>query len=135
MSDLTVGSGLTPLVVRPTAISLMRFSAVTWNPHRIHFDQAYAATEGYPGPLVQGHLHGAWLLTAVRRWAEDRGRVEKFSWQNRHLAVPGDVLTITGQVTEVDGDGVVVELVETNQDGIVCAPGRALVRLTDTEEA
>lgn len=135
MSDVTVGMELPVLEVRPTPISLMRFSAVTWNPHRIHYDQAYAASEGYPGVLVHGHLHGAWLLTAVRRWAADRGRVEQFSWQNRHFAVPGDVLTITGQVSEIDGDLVVLELTETNQDGALCAPARAVVRMTTHTEA
>ncbi|MEE3852986.1 MaoC/PaaZ C-terminal domain-containing protein [Gordonia sp. LSe1-13] len=129
MSDLTVGTEITPLVVRPTPISLFRFSAVTWNPHRIHFDEAYAATEGYPGVLVQGHLHGAWLLSAVRRWIGDRGRIEQFAWQNRHFATPGDTLTITGQIVSVDGDLVEVELSETNQDGVVCAPARATFRV------
>lgn len=133
MSRITIGTKLPPLEVRPTSISLMRFSSVTWNPHRIHYDQAYAATEGYPGVLVHGHLHGAWLLTAVRRWSEGRGRVEQFSWQNRHFAVPGDVLTITGQITDFDRDRVVVELAETNQNGVVCAPARAVVQLTDME--
>lgn len=130
MSPLTVGATIAELEVRPSTISLMRFSAVTWNPHRIHYDEAYAATEGYPGVLVHGHLHGAWLLACVRSWAADRGRVEEFSWQNRHFAVPGDVLTITGEVSEVDGDRVVIALTETNADGRVCAPGRAVVRLS-----
>ena len=46
MSPLTVGATIAELEVRPSTISLMRFSAVTWNPHRIHYDEAYAATEG-----------------------------------------------------------------------------------------
>lgn len=134
MSTVTVGTTLPPVEVRPTSISLMRFSAVTWNPHRIHYDESYAATEGYPGVLVHGHLHGAWLLACVRSWARELGRVEAFSWQNRHFAVPGDVLTITGKVVEVDADRVVVELVETNAEGRICAPGRAVVRLNSSQE-
>ena len=128
MSTFAVGEAVDPLVVEPTAISVFRFSAVTWNPHRIHYDEAYAATEGYPGVLVQGHLHGAWLLTAVKRWLGDRGRVERFSWQNRHFAVPGDALVITGDVVSVERDLVHVDLVETNQNGVVCAPAKALIR-------
>lgn len=130
MTAAVPGAAVSPLTVNPTAISLFRFSAVTWNPHRIHYDRAYAATEGYPDVLVHSHLHGSWLLAAVRRWIGDRGRVEEFSWQNRHLAVPGDQLTITGEVTSVEGDLVTCELRETNQDGVVCAPGRAVIRLT-----
>lgn len=134
MKSVKLGTMLPVLEIRPTAVSLMRFSSVTWNPHRIHYDESYAATEGYPGVLVHGHLHGAWLLTAVRGWAVGCGRVERFSWQNRHYAVPGDTLTITGEVTAVDGDLVTVELVEKNQDGVVCAPGRAVVRMSVPEE-
>ncbi len=129
-----VGTTLPVLVVRPSEISLFRFSAVTWNPHRIHYDAPYAAIEGYPGPLVQGHLHGCWLLSSLRAWLGEAGRVESFSWQNRHYAVPGDVLTLTGRVVAADGDRRVLELEETNQDGTVCAPARAVVRLTGPDE-
>jgi hydroxyacyl-ACP dehydratase HTD2-like protein with hotdog domain len=122
------------LVVRPTEITLFRYSAVTWNPHRIHYDRDYAAAEGYPNVLVQGHLHGAWLLTAVNQWLGDRGRVVRFSWQNRNFAVPGDVLTISGEVVEVDGRAITINLRETNQDGAVCAPGQAVVELAEALE-
>lgn len=37
-------------------IILFRFSAATWNSHRIHYDRGYAESEGYPGLLVQGPL-------------------------------------------------------------------------------
>ncbi|MDQ6523931.1 acyl dehydratase [Nocardioides sp. LHD-245] len=133
MTFAPVGTELPVLEVRPSEISLFRFSAVTWNPHRIHYDLPYAATEGYPGVLVHGHLHGCWLLATVRRWLGGAGRVERFSWQNRHFAVPGDVLTVTGRVVEADRWTRTVELQETNQDGVVCAPGRAVVRLTEEE--
>ncbi|MGR6520336.1 acyl dehydratase (plasmid) [Rhodococcus erythropolis] len=131
---IAVGAEIPPLEVRPTAVTLFRFSAVTWNPHRIHYDESYAATEEYPGVLVHGHLHGAWLLAMVRRWLGERGRLEHFSWQNRHFSTPGDTLTITGRVGAIAGDLVTVELTETNQDGVVCAPGTALVRLNWPQE-
>ena len=67
--DVKTGTALTPLVKRPTTIQLFRFSAVTWNAHRIHFDKPYAATEGYPDVLVQAHLHGSFLYQAVADWA------------------------------------------------------------------
>lgn len=128
-----VGTTLPELEVRPTEITLFRFSSVTWNPHRIHYDAPYAGSEGYPGVLVHGHLHGCWLLAAVRRWLGQDGRVESFSWTNRHYAVPGDVLTVSGRVVAAEGDRRTLELEETNQHGTVCAPARAVVRLTSQE--
>ena len=35
---------------------LFRFSALTYNAHRIHYDREYARGEGYPGLLTHGPL-------------------------------------------------------------------------------
>ena len=118
-----------PLVFEPTTLQLFRFSAATWNPHLIHYDREYAQTEGYPDVLVQSHLHGCFLVEVVRRWADGRGQLRRFNWRNRHYAKPGDVLTCTGRIVEVDGDLVKLELEERNQDDRVCATGSATVAL------
>lgn len=45
------------LTLSPDAVLLMRFSALTFNAHRIHYDQHYArAQEGYPERIVHGPL-------------------------------------------------------------------------------
>lgn len=43
-------------------VLLFRFSAFTFNGHRIHYDLAYAREEGYPGLLVHGPLQAALML-------------------------------------------------------------------------
>jgi 3-methylfumaryl-CoA hydratase len=48
-------------------VLLFRFSALTYNAHRIHYDQAYAAAEGYPGLVVHGPLQALLMGEAVRR--------------------------------------------------------------------
>lgn len=46
---------------------LFRFSALTFNAHRIHYDRPYAtAEEGYPGLVVHGPLTAMLLLRLVR---------------------------------------------------------------------
>ena len=46
---------------------LFRFSAITDNPHRIHYDQPYAtAVEGYPALVVNGSIPGMFLLELFR---------------------------------------------------------------------
>lgn len=124
-----VGELIGPVQWRPTTIQLFRFSAVTWNPHRIHFDQPYAAEEGYPGPLVQSHLHGCFLAHTVLQWARPGSTLMQFRWENRHFAVPGDVLTCSGRVIVVEGTVVTCEMQETNEEGKLCAPAWATVRL------
>jgi hydroxyacyl-ACP dehydratase HTD2-like protein with hotdog domain len=129
--DVAVGDLLGELVVTPTEVTLFRFSAVTWNPHRIHYDAPYAATEGYPGVLVQAHLHGSWLARLVVEWAGPQARLRRFGWRNRHYAVAGDELHCAGVVVGVAGRLVECRLEETNQRGETCAPGWATVELPD----
>lgn len=131
--DVAPGASITPLVRRPTTVQLFRFSAATWNAHRIHYDVEHARAEGYPGVLVQSHLHGCFLLQAVLDWAGPHARLRRFGWQNRCFAVPGDVLTCSGTVTAAEPDGAVglvsCELEERNQAGELCAPGWATIEL------
>lgn len=50
--------------IEPTPTLLFRYSAVTFNGHRIHYDRAYAIdVEGYPGLVVNGPLQATLLLT------------------------------------------------------------------------
>ena len=47
---------------------LFRFSALTFNAHRIHFDLPYASdVEKYPGLIVHGPLQAMLLMEAARR--------------------------------------------------------------------
>ena len=52
----------------PTAVDLFRFSAVTFNSHRIHYDQAYARDEElYPDLVVHGPFTAVKLATLAAR--------------------------------------------------------------------
>lgn len=54
--------------IDPTAALLFRFSALTYNAHRIHYDRDYATgVEGYPGLVVHGPLLATLLVDHVRR--------------------------------------------------------------------
>ena len=49
-------------------VRLFRFSALTFNAHRIHFDLPYAMdVEKYPGLIVHGPLQAMLLMEAARR--------------------------------------------------------------------
>lgn len=55
--------------VAPDEVMLFRYSALTFNAHRIHYDRDYAtAVEGYPGLVVQGPLVATLLLDLVNRY-------------------------------------------------------------------
>jgi 3-methylfumaryl-CoA hydratase len=66
--------------VTPDARLLFRFSALTFNAHRIHYDRPYAeAEEGYPGLVVHGPLTAMLLCNLVR--ANTDRRVSAFSFR------------------------------------------------------
>jgi 3-methylfumaryl-CoA hydratase len=69
----------------PTPVELFRFSAVTFNAHRIHYDQDYVtAEEGYPSLVVHGPLQAMRLCHFARRVA---GRpMTRFSFRGERPA-------------------------------------------------
>ena len=65
---LSPGEPLPDVVMVPTALQLFRYSAVTWNAHRIHYDRKYVTeVEGYPGLIVHGPLIATLLMDLLRR--------------------------------------------------------------------
>jgi 3-methylfumaryl-CoA hydratase len=55
-------------MLQPDPRLLFRFSALTFNAHRIHYDRPYAVeVEGYPGLVVHGPLTAVLLLQLVRQ--------------------------------------------------------------------
>ena len=56
--------------IHPDPLLLFRYSAVTFNGHRIHYDHPYATrVEGYPGLVVHGPLVATLLVDLLRREA------------------------------------------------------------------
>jgi 3-methylfumaryl-CoA hydratase len=54
-------------VVEVDPVLLFRYSALTYNAHRIHYDRDYARSEGYPGLLVHGPLQALLMAELARR--------------------------------------------------------------------
>ena len=53
--------------VHADVVSLFRFSALTFHPHRIHYDRPYAmGTEGYPGLVIHGPYSQQCLMDFAR---------------------------------------------------------------------
>ncbi len=50
---------------------LFRFSALTYNAHRIHYDLGWAAHEGYEGPVIHGPLQALMMSEHLRRQGID----------------------------------------------------------------
>jgi 3-methylfumaryl-CoA hydratase len=58
--------------IDPGPVLLFRYSALTFNSHRIHYDRSYVTSvEGYPGLVVHGPLIATLLLDLLRRERPD----------------------------------------------------------------
>ncbi len=106
--------------VTPDPVMLFRYSALTFNGHRIHYDQPYVTqVERYPGLIVHGPLLATLLLDLVRL-NQDRP-VAGFSFQAR--APIFDLNPF--RVVATPGDGDEVDLKAEGPDGTLCMQASA----------
>lgn len=67
----------------PDAVMLFRYSALTYNAHRIHYDLPYTKdVESYPGLVVQGPMTATLLLSAFMRYTGKRASTFRFRGQS-----------------------------------------------------
>ena len=67
--------------IDPDDVLLFRYSAVTFNAHRIHYDRRYCTeVEHYPGLVVHGPLLATLLLDLLRRQLPE-ARVRRFAFR------------------------------------------------------
>jgi len=101
-------------VLTPDPVLLFRYSAVTFNAHRIHHDQDYVTNvEGYPGLIVHGPLTATLLMQLVNEKV-GAGRVQSFSFRAKRPLYVDRPLTLHGNPT-----GRRVDLWVTDADGYI----------------
>ena len=90
---------MVPLITDPTL--LFRYSALTFNGHRIHYDQPYATeVEGYEGLVVHGPVQATLLLNLA---AERKGTLpRRFSYRGQAPLICG--VSARAEVRGLDGD-------------------------------
>ncbi|MET0457891.1 MAG: acyl-CoA dehydrogenase [Ilumatobacteraceae bacterium] len=106
-------------VVEPDTRLMFRYSAVTFNTHRIHYDLPYARdVEGYPALVFQGPLSA--LLIAAGA-AADAGRpLSSFAFRATAPLFAGLPFTITGRLDSTEGTAGAAGTAEiTRNDGAV----------------
>jgi 3-methylfumaryl-CoA hydratase len=80
----------------PDDVLLFRYSALTFNGHRIHYDRRYVTeVEGYPGLVVHGPLIATLLLDLLRRHT-DRA-VRRFEFKAVRPTFDGRPMRVSGR--------------------------------------
>jgi 3-methylfumaryl-CoA hydratase len=96
----------------PDDVLLFRYSALTFNGHRIHYDRRYVTeVEGYPGLVVHGPLIATLLLDLLQR-EQPGARVLDFRFKALRPSFDGRPLRLNGQ-----RDGRSVRLWAQDHDG------------------
>lgn len=82
---------------RPDEVALFRYSALTFNSHRIHYDRPYATeVEGYPGLVVHGPLSATYIVDAFLR-EHPGAELTSFEFSARAPLFAGELLHIVGR--------------------------------------
>ncbi|MFZ9082423.1 MAG: FAS1-like dehydratase domain-containing protein, partial [Burkholderiaceae bacterium] len=84
----------------PDSVLLFRYSALTFNGHRIHYDRQYATEqEGYPGLIVHGPLV-ATLLAELLRKQKPKARWLSFRFKALAPMIDNQVLRLYGRAID-----------------------------------
>lgn len=103
-------------------VTLFRYSAVTFNAHRIHYDHPYATKqEGYPGLVVHGPFSQQCLLDLLRDNTPGQ-RIASFSMRARAPLFETAPFTVQGRPTQ-NGNG--AELWAAGPEGTIAMQAEA----------
>jgi len=106
--------------VTPDPTLLFRFSALTFNGHRIHYDLPYATeVEGYEGLVVHGPLQAVWMLNLAVH-ASNRP-VRRFAYRGLSPLICGAPVSIEAR----DAGGGLELRVRRETDGVATMAARA----------
>jgi 3-methylfumaryl-CoA hydratase len=108
--------------IRPDPVLLFRYSALTYNSHRIHYDHPYVTkVEGYPGLVVHGPLLATLLLDLLVQ-AVPRASVTHFEFRAVRPVFDVAPFFVCGQPA---ADGTSAQLWIAGSDGFLCMDATA----------
>jgi 3-methylfumaryl-CoA hydratase len=110
--------------IPPDPVLLFRYSALTFNGHRIHYDRRYATEiEGYPGLVVHGPLIATLLLDLLRRQVPD-AQVGRFAFRAIKPTFDLEAFRVCGARGE---DGKTIRLWAEHIDGALAMEATAIL--------
>jgi len=108
--------------IHPDDVLLFRYSALTFNGHRIHYDRRYATeVEGYPGLVVHGPLIATLLMDLLRR-NQPSANVTRFSFRAVSPLFDTSPFVVCGRP-----DGSKFQLWAKNETGNLAMTAEALI--------
>ncbi|MGJ8629326.1 MAG: FAS1-like dehydratase domain-containing protein [Sulfitobacter sp.] len=110
--------------IDPDPVLLFRYSALTFNGHRIHYDQPFCVgSEGYKGLVVHGPLLATLLLDLLRRETPE-AIVRSFEFRAMSTVFDNETFSVHGAAEQ---DGKTFHLWARRQDGALAMDAKATI--------
>ncbi len=111
--------------IKADEVLLFRYSALTFNGHRIHYDRSYVTqVEGYPGLIVHGPLIATLLVDLVRRELP-KAHISAFEFKAVRPIFDIHPFSVNGRVVEHDHGQRSVQLWATDHEGYLAMQATA----------
>jgi len=127
---IAVGTEIPRLVERVTIVQTVMYCGITWDFARQHYDTEMARSLGFPGPVVDPQMYGAFLARMLMDWMTIKAMLKRLTVRYAAPAYLGDVLTYTGIVVKKYEDRgqryIDCNLVVENQNGEQIVKGSAV---------
>lgn len=110
--------------IDPDPVLLFRYSALTFNGHRIHYDQPFCVnSEGYKGLVVHGPLLATLLLDLLRRQRPE-ATIRSFDFRAVSTVFSNESFSVHGAT---DDDNKTFSLWVRRQDGVLAMQAKATI--------
>lgn len=110
--------------ITPDPVLLFRYSALTFNGHRIHYDRSYVTNvEGYPGLVVHGPLIATLLLDLIQR-NMPTATVKSFVFKAVRPTFDLNSFRVNGRIEQ---DGQTVSLWANDHEGFLTMKAQAAI--------
>jgi len=93
--DIQSGMAITPLPKVATTQMLVKWAAASGDFNPLHYEDAFAVSQGVGKPIVHGQLKRSWLIQMITDWMGNQGSLKKFSCQFRAMDYPRPMKTMT----------------------------------------
>ena len=93
--DIEVDSEVTPLAKVATSIMLVKWAGASGDFNPLHYDNAFADSQGVGSPIVHGALKRQWLIQLMTDWMGEEGTLKKFSCRYRAMDYPRNMKSLT----------------------------------------
>jgi acyl dehydratase len=98
--EIAIGDTAEPWSVGPVDVAdFVRYAGASGDFNRLHYDELYARSAGFPSVFAQGMFQGGVLAGYAAAWLGPRA-ARRFWMRFVDVVYPGDTLTCTGEVVD-----------------------------------